>query len=117
LSRYDADAERRISGTHRASDELERPLLTVPSTNPPGPCTLSFVTDAAAQLAVSADTLRTYLELCEREWKSLAKSLRNAAKAYEEVETEAAEAISKTMNNDSCAAAVAPARWRRRTRS
>ncbi|OBI64589.1 hypothetical protein [Mycobacterium sp. E796] len=85
------------------ADELEQPLPPVPSTNPPAPCNLSFVHDAAARLALSADTLRMFLKGCEREWRSLAKSLRNAAKAYEEVETEAAEAISQTMSGASAA--------------
>lgn len=89
--------------------ELEQPLPPVPSTNPPGPCNLSFINDAAARLALSADTVRMYLKGCEREWRSLAKSLRNAAKAYEEVDTGAAEAINSTMRNDSSATGVAAA--------
>lgn len=89
--------------------ELEQPLPTVPSTNPQGPCNLSFINDTAARLALTADTLRLYLKGCEREWKSLAKSLRNAAKAYEEVDTGAAEDIGNILNNDSSAAGVAAA--------
>ncbi|OBA75047.1 hypothetical protein A5641_26195 [Mycobacterium sp. 1554424.7] len=91
------------------ADELEQPLPTVPSTNPQGPCNLSFIHDAAARLALSADTLRMYLKGCEREWKSLAKSLRNAAKAYEEVETQAAEAIRESMSGGSSTTGVAAA--------
>ena len=52
-----------------------------------------FIKDAAARLALNADTIRMYLKGCEREWRNLAKSLRNAAKAYEEVDKGAAEAI------------------------
>jgi ESX secretion-associated protein EspB len=77
------------------ADEIEQPLPTIPLTNPPGPCALSFVQDAATQIALSADSMRLYLKACEREWKSLAKSLRNAAKAYEEVDEGSAEAINK----------------------
>ncbi|OBF13459.1 hypothetical protein A5730_02800 [Mycobacterium sp. ACS4054] len=89
--------------------EIEQPLPPVPSTNPPGPCGLTFVTDAAARLALNADNVRMYLKGLEREWKALAKSLRNAAKAYEQVETEGAEAIASTMNSGSSASTVAPA--------
>ncbi len=88
------------------ADELEQPLPAVPSTNPQGPCNLSFINDTATRLALTADTLRLYLKGCEREWKVLAKSLRNAAKAYEEVDTGAAEAIDKIINNDSSAVGV-----------
>jgi hypothetical protein len=35
--------------------ELERPLPTVPSTNPQGPCNLSFINDSAGRLALSDD--------------------------------------------------------------
>ncbi|CQD05375.1 ESX-1 secreted protein, EspB [Mycobacterium europaeum] len=90
------------------AEELEQPLPTVPSTNPQGPCNLSFIHDTAARLAFTADTFRMYLKGCEREWKSLAKSLRNAAKAYEEVDTGAAEDIDKILTDGSSAAAMAP---------
>ena len=73
--------------------EIEQALPSIPATNPAAPCALSFVNDAAVQLALSADSMRLYLKACEREWKVLAKSLRNAAKAYEEVDEGAAEAI------------------------
>jgi hypothetical protein len=75
------------------ADEIERPLPAIPSTNPPAPCAFSYATDAVAQLAFSADSIRLYLKGCEREWKTLAKSLRNAAKAYEEVDEGAADDI------------------------
>src|ERR1700761_3584166 len=88
--------------------ELERPLPTVPSTNPQGPCNLSFINDTAARLALNADTLRMYLKGCHREWQVLATSLRNAAKAYEEVDASAAEDIDKFMNNQSATGVTAP---------
>jgi hypothetical protein len=88
--------------------ELERPLPTVPSTNPQGPCNLSFINDTAARLALTADTLRMYLQGCHREWKTLATSLRNAAKAYEEVDASAAEDIDKFLNDGSTAGVTAP---------
>jgi uncharacterized protein YukE len=75
------------------ADEIEAPLPALPIGNPQAPCGLSFVRDAAVQIAINADSLRLYIQACQREWKSLAKSLRNAAKAYEEVDEEAAEDI------------------------
>ncbi|KKC04065.1 PPE domain-containing protein, partial [Mycobacterium nebraskense] len=89
------------------ANEIEAALPPIPATNPAGPCALSFVTDAATQLALSADSMRLYLRACEREWKALAKSLRNAAKAYEEVDEESAEAIS-AVNGGSSASGVTP---------
>src|ERR1700730_17943343 len=83
------------------ADEIEQSLPAIPSTNPAGPCTLSFVNDAATQIALSADSLRLYLKACEREWRTLAKSLRNAAKAYEEVDEGAAEDINNVDSNTS----------------
>jgi ESX secretion-associated protein EspB len=80
------------------ANEIEQPLPAIPSTNPPGPCEISFVKDAATQLALNADTMRLYLNTCEREWKTLAKSLRDAAKAYEEVDEGSAEAINSAMS-------------------
>ncbi|SPM39705.1 putative alanine and glycine rich protein [Mycobacterium numidiamassiliense] len=73
--------------------ELEKPLANIPTLNPPAPCALSYSRDAARQIALSADMMRLYLRGCEREWKSLAKSLRDAAKAYEEVDDAAADTI------------------------
>lgn len=90
------------------ADELEAPLPPVPSTNPPGPCALSFVNDAATQLALSADAMRLYLKTSEREWKALAKSLRNAAKAYEEVDEGTAQAID-AIGTDGSSSGAAPA--------
>ena len=75
------------------ADEIEQPLPAIPSTNPPAPCALSYAKEAVAQLAISADSIRLYLKGCEREWKSLAKSLRDAAKAYAEVDEGTADAI------------------------
>src|ERR1700729_3097274 len=74
-------------------DEIEAPWPKLPIGNPQAPCNLSFVLDAAVQIALNADSLRLYIQACEREWRSLAKSLRNAAKAYEEVDEGAAEDI------------------------
>ncbi|BBY23803.1 PPE domain-containing protein [Mycobacterium stomatepiae] len=73
------------------ADEIEAPLPALPQGNPQAPCNLSFVRDSAVQIAINADSLRLYIRACQREWSSLAKSLRNAAKAYEEADEGAAE--------------------------
>ncbi|MGD1344851.1 PPE domain-containing protein [Mycobacterium seoulense] len=86
--------------------ELEEPLPVPPQGNPQAPSALSISLGAAKQLAMSADTIREYLAYCEREYQRLAKSLRNAAKAYEEVDEGAAEAISNSMSES---AATRPA--------
>lgn len=88
--------------------ELEESIPEIPPTNPAGPCTLSFVNDAATQLALSADSMRLYLKTCEREWKALAKSLRNAAKAYEEVDEGSAESID-AIGTDGSSSGTGPA--------
>lgn len=75
------------------ANEIEELLPPIPSTNPQAPCALSMAADAVTQLGLSADSIRLYLKGCEREWKNLAKSLRNAAKAYEEVDEGAADAM------------------------
>lgn len=90
------------------ADEIERPLPSIPSTNPRPPCEISFVKDAATQLALNADTMRLYLKTCEREWQRLAKALRDAAKAYEEADEGSADALNKVMSiSDENAAADA----------
>lgn len=81
------------------ANEIEAPLPPVPVGNPQAPCALSFVRDAAVQVAINSDTLRMYLQGCMREWKELAKSLRTAAKAYEDVDAEAASNID-AINTD-----------------
>jgi len=79
------------------AEELEKPLPTLPSINPKGPCNLSFITDAGARLALNADLLRSYINGAHKEWKNLATSLRNAAKAYQTIDEGTADAI----NNES----------------
>jgi hypothetical protein len=75
------------------ADEIEAALPPMPQGNPQAPCNLSFVRDAAIQIAINADSLRLYIRACLREWSSLADSLRNAAKAYEEADEGAADDI------------------------
>lgn len=89
------------------ADELEQPMPRVPSANPQAPCRLRFVDDSAVQLALSAEAMRLYLQAGEREWRKLATSLRNAAKAYETVDEEASAAISSVAFDGSDPAAGA----------
>ena len=89
------------------ADELEQPLPAPPSANPQAPCALSFVLDGATQLGLSADSIRQYLKYGEREFGRLAKSLRNAAKAYEEVDAAAAESIATSFSGSAATAGSA----------
>jgi hypothetical protein len=87
--------------------EIEAPLPALPIGNPQSPCALSFVRDTAVQIAINADSLRLYIRACEREWRTLATSLRNAAKAYEEVDEAAAENIDAVNMDGSTSGAAA----------
>src|ERR1700761_706325 len=73
--------------------ELEVPRPGQPSQSPQAPCSLAMIQKAAQQIALSADNMRLYLGVGERERGRLAESLRNAAKAYEEADEGAEEAI------------------------
>jgi hypothetical protein len=84
--------------------ELEAPLPEPPSENPQAPCGLGMVTTAAEQLRYSAEAMRERLGWGERERRRLAESLRNAAKAYEEVDEDAAHAL----NTGTSVSAVTP---------
>ncbi|MEE3066137.1 MAG: secretion protein EspB [Actinomycetota bacterium] len=87
------------------ADELDAPIPGVPANNGHAPCALELATRAAQQLAFSADNMRIYLAAGEREHARLAQSLRNAAKAYEDLDELAADAL----DNDTPVAAAAPA--------
>lgn len=73
--------------------ELEVAIAGVPTEAPLPPCSLAMTKAAAQQLSMSADNMRLYLSVSEREWNRLAESLRNAAKAYEDADTDAGQAI------------------------
>ncbi|WP_082954781.1 MULTISPECIES: hypothetical protein [unclassified Mycobacterium] len=75
------------------ADEVEAAIPGQPADNAEAPCALAMVTAAVAQLALSADNMRLYLGVGVRERGRLAESLRNAAKAYEEVDENSQEAI------------------------
>ncbi|UXA07128.1 secretion protein EspB [Mycobacterium sp. SMC-2] len=89
------------------ADEVEAAFPGQPADNPAAPCALATVAAAAAQLALSADNMRLYLGVGERERRRLADSLRNAAKAYEEVDESAEEAINDGTSISAAAPGVA----------
>jgi hypothetical protein len=75
--------------------ELEAPIPGLPNEiqTLQGPCAFAGVSAAAEQLVLSANNMRTYLAVGERERGHLAESLRNAAAAYEDNDEQAAEAL------------------------
>jgi hypothetical protein len=75
------------------ANELETPIPGVPSGNPAAPWNLAVVKRAVEQLGLSADNMRLYLEVGERERRRLAQSLRSAAEAYAEADQGAMEAL------------------------
>jgi len=85
------------------ADELEAPIEGMPELDPQPPSALPMVIRAAQQLGYSAENLRFYLRAGEEVRKELAESLRNAAKAYDEVDEEAAQVV-----NTGSTSAIAP---------
>jgi len=75
------------------ADELEAQIPSPPTENPQAPCALAMAIKASQDLGLSADNMRLYLGVGERERRRLAESLRNAAKAYEDTDKEAADAV------------------------
>jgi hypothetical protein len=81
------------------ANELEASIPPPPSDNPQAPCDLKMAVLAAQQLAKSADNMRTYLQVgVVREWRKLAESLRDAAKAYEDIDENTAAALNTGGN-------------------
>lgn len=75
------------------ANEVEAPMADPPTDVPITPCELTAAKNAAQQLVLSADNMREYLAAGAKERQRLATSLRNAAKAYGEVDEEAATAL------------------------
>ncbi|BBX98860.1 EspB family ESX-1 secretion system-associated protein [Mycobacterium lacus] len=80
------------------AQELEI-TITPPAENPQAPCNLAMAINAAQQLGFSADNMRAYVAAGQREWAKLAKSLRNAARAYKKVDEGAAQAVNTGRNS------------------
>ncbi|OSC39275.1 type VII secretion system ESX-1 target EspB [Mycobacterium decipiens] len=75
------------------ANEVEAPMADPPSDVPMTPCDLTAAKNAAQQLVLSAENMREYLVAGAKERQRLATSLRNAAKAYGDVDEEAATAL------------------------
>lgn len=88
------------------ADELEFPLPAQPFECPQAPSALAHATGAAEQLWRSVTDMRNYMITGQREWAILAESLRNAAKAYEEVDEGAAESIATGSSMSGATAGV-----------
>lgn len=73
--------------------EVESPLPTLPNVTPLKPCGLKAADTAARQLVLSANNMLSYLQAGHQEWTRLATSMRNAAKAYGEVDETGAAAM------------------------
>jgi hypothetical protein len=73
--------------------EVEAPLDEPPKEDPGPPCDLWFVTKPTKALADTAANIRQYLDYGRLERQKLAESLRNAARAYAEVDEDAKQAI------------------------
>ncbi|MEE3067152.1 MAG: secretion protein EspB [Actinomycetota bacterium] len=76
------------------ADEVEAPVPGLPTENAQAPCLLRMAISATEQIGLSADNMRTFLRTgIEREWPKLADTIRQVAKAYEEVDESAATAL------------------------
>jgi hypothetical protein len=75
------------------ANEVEDALPTLPSIAPVAPCGLKPADTAARQLKLSCDNMLSYLQAGHTEWTRLATSMRNAAKAYGEVDESGAAAM------------------------
>ncbi|WP_205875500.1 EspB family ESX-1 secretion system-associated protein [Mycobacterium camsae] len=75
------------------ANEVEAPMATPPNNAPTAPCGLTAAKNAAQQLSLSAGNMVDFLGAGHRERQRLATSLRNAAKAYGDVDEESAQAL------------------------
>lgn len=96
---------------------LEAPIPGLPTEDPQPPCDFAPAKEAAAELARSAGEMRKYLGYFDTERARLAQSLRNAAKAYEEVDEHAAADLDTGSASVSAATPAPQARSRKRRHS
>ncbi|CQD17195.1 ESX-1 secreted protein, EspB [Mycobacterium lentiflavum] len=77
------------------ANELEQLIPGLPSELQAlqAPCNLAPIVAAAEQLVLSANNMRIYLAVGEKERANLAETLRNAADAYEDADEGAAQAL------------------------
>ncbi|RFD27258.1 secretion protein EspB [Mycobacterium uberis] len=76
--------------------EIESAMTAAPTNIVANACALQVAVNAAQQLNLNAYNMRIYLAAGYQEWQKLAQSMRNAAKAYGEVDEDSAQ----VMNND-----------------
>ncbi|MEK1135691.1 hypothetical protein OSJ16_25310, partial [Mycobacterium ulcerans] len=72
------------------ADELDTPIANPPSDPVKAACGLETAVTGAKQIKLSADNLRTRLAVGAQERHRIAEFMRSAAKAYEDVDGQAA---------------------------
>ncbi|KAA1252120.1 PPE domain-containing protein, partial [Mycobacterium simiae] len=82
--------------------ELEA-VIKEPSELPWPPCLLPMIINAAAEIAFSANAMRTYLDAGNRARKQLAQALRQAAQLYEATDEQAAQSLNGAGDSGSAA--------------
>ena len=75
------------------ANEVEDALPTLPSITPVAPCGLKPADTAARQLKLSCENMLSAMNAGHTEWTRLATSMRNAAKAYGDVDESGAQAL------------------------
>ncbi|MEB3907217.1 hypothetical protein OSH39_25045 [Mycobacterium ulcerans] len=75
------------------ADELDTPIANPPSDPVKAACGLETAVTGAKQIKLSADNLRTRLAVGAQERHRIAEFMRSAAKAYEDVDGQAAAAL------------------------
>ncbi|WP_436405235.1 PPE domain-containing protein, partial [Mycobacterium asiaticum] len=75
------------------ADEVEAPMAPPPTDVPVAPSAITTAINATEQIKLNAENMRMFLEAGARERSRLATSLRNAAKAYGDVDEEGAAAL------------------------
>jgi hypothetical protein len=73
--------------------EVEAAMAVPPTDVPVAPSALTSAVNATEQIKLNADNIRTFLDAGARERTRLATSLRNAARAYGDVDEEGAAAL------------------------
>lgn len=88
------DLEVDIEELLRRAELLEEPVSAATSVAPAPPCALDMVVQAAGHLGDAAEKMVDCLEEADRRRQALAKSLRTAGYCYQDIDANAAQAIS-----------------------
>ncbi|OBI86366.1 EspB family ESX-1 secretion system-associated protein [Mycobacterium asiaticum] len=75
------------------ANEVEAPMAAPPTDVPVAPSEITTAVNATEQIKLNAENMRMFLDVGARERTRLATSLRNAAKAYGDVDEEGAAAL------------------------